>query len=97
MVLAIRILPRALRDLESIRTHIEHNDAKASERVAQAFHESFELLALNPGIGRQTEGRPTREWVVPGLPYLIPYRAKPDCIEILRVFHLRRRRPGRWV
>ncbi len=97
MALAIRILPRALRDLDSIRDHIEQDDAKAAERVAQAFAASFELLTLNPGIGRQTEGRPTREWVVPNLPYMIPYRVKGDRIEILRVFHLRRKRPVRWA
>jgi toxin ParE1/3/4 len=43
-------------------------------------------------------GRPgrwpgTRELIIPGTPYIVPYRVKGPVVEILRVFHGARRWP----
>ena len=35
----------------------------------------------------------TRELVVPGTSYHIPYRVRNDVVEVLRVFHAARRWP----
>ena len=92
----LRVLPRALRDLATIRDDISADDSNAAARVALAIVQTFEMLARNPGIGRPTERESVREWTAPGLPYLIPYRINGDFIEILRVFPPRRRRPPDW-
>ena len=37
----------------------------------------------------------TRELVVPGTPYVIPYRLRTDRLEIIAIFHGRQKWPGR--
>ena len=94
--MSFRVLPRARRDLESIRTYIASENPQAAQKVAAALVKSFGLLSRNPEIGRPSEAGGIREWSVPGLPYLIPYRIKDGSIEILRVFHASRDRPQSW-
>ena len=93
----IGVLPRARRDLENIQAWIEADSPRAAANVARRIFAAFELLAENPNIGHGSERGASREWVVTGLPYLVPYRIAGDSIEILRVFHTSRRRPKRWV
>ncbi|PIW88418.1 MAG: type II toxin-antitoxin system mRNA interferase toxin, RelE/StbE family, partial [Nitrospirae bacterium CG_4_8_14_3_um_filter_44_28] len=38
----------------------------------------------------------TRELVISGLPYIIPYRVKNNTIEILRVLHAARKWPTKF-
>lgn len=48
----LRVLPRALRDLEHIRKTIEADDATAAEKVVARLVQSIELVAQKPDIGR---------------------------------------------
>ena len=91
-----RLLPRAVRDLMEIEAFIRRDDPAAAAAVAVRLAKSFELLARKPDIGRLTPRLGVREWSVPGLPYLIPYRTGPAGIEILRVWHTRRKTPESW-
>ena len=45
------------------------------------------MLSEQPGLGRSGRVANTRELIVSGLPYIIPYRVKNNAIEILRMFH----------
>jgi toxin ParE1/3/4 len=92
----LRVLPRALRDLDNIRNIIGADDASAAEKVVARLVQSIELIALKPDIGRPIEGRSVREWKVPGLPFVIPYKVE-EWVTVLRVYHTRRRRPRRWT
>lgn len=92
----LRVLSRATRDLEKIQAYIEVDDPNSAARVGLAIVKAMELIRQNPNVGRPTAGRPTREWSIPGLPYLIPYRVKDEYVEVLRVFHTRRKRPTEW-
>lgn len=92
----LRLLPRAVNDVAGQYTFIAKDDPAAALRVVERIEKSLRLIESNPLIGHPTPGRPTREWPVPGLPYVIPYRIKGDTIEILRVFHTRRKRPDIW-
>jgi plasmid stabilization system protein ParE len=38
----------------------------------------------------------TRELVIIGTRYLVPYRVKNQQIEILRIFHTSRKPPAQW-
>ena len=49
--------------------------------------EAVELLTEQPGIGRPGRIEGTRELVINGTPFLVPYRQKDGYIEILRVYH----------
>ena len=44
-------------------------------------------IGSNLGIGRTGRIAGTRELVIPGLPYIAPYRIKGNVIEILGMLH----------
>ena len=46
-----------------------------------------------PHRGRPGRWPGTRELIIPGTPYIVPYRVKGDLVEILRILHGARRWP----
>ena len=92
----LRLLPRAVRDLAELRAYIAADDPDAAQKVAERLIKALKLIESRPDICRPTAGAATREWVVPGLPYIIPYRLKNGTVEILRIYHTRRNRPPEW-
>lgn len=91
-----RLLPRAVRDLEQIEEYVSRDNPGAAASVANRLVQSFHLLARSPDVGRPTARAGVREWSVPGLPYVVPYRVGPSGVEILRVWHTRRKSPEFW-
>jgi addiction module RelE/StbE family toxin len=91
-----RILARAARDLAEIEAYISTDNPEAARAVASRLRKAFELITARPEIGRPAQFPDTREWSVPGLPYVIPYRVRPNRIDILRVWHTSRERPPEW-
>ena len=83
----IRWLRRALLDLIQLRRYIADNNPAAAADTANRIIHSVESLIDHPALGRYGRGEGTRELVVSGLPYIIPYRIKNKGIEILRVMH----------
>ena len=71
-----------------------HHLTAIRDRIAGVILESVELLATQPHMGRPGWIVGTRELVVPGTPYIIPYRVKGEQLELLAVFHGRQRWPG---
>lgn len=65
----------------------------AARRVVERIQEAVEHLASQPSLGRQGRVPGTRELIVPGTPFIIPYRLKEETIEILDVLHAARRWP----
>lgn len=51
------------------------------------------VLADHPDIGRPGREDGTRELVLSGAPYILPYRVRDGRIEILAVFHTSRAWP----
>lgn len=94
----VRWLRTALRNLDEEARYISQEDPAAARRVVQRIHDAVRQLADNPALGRPGRIPGTRELVVSGTSYLVPYRvhAALDQIEILRVFHCARRLPERW-
>jgi len=93
----LKVLSRAVRDLRDIQIYIAADDANAAEAVALRLRRALEIISSRPDIGRPVPETRIREWSVPGLPYVIPYRVRGDFVEILRVFHTRRQRPEGWI
>ncbi len=91
-----KLLPRATRDLAEIQSYIRADNEHAAKAVALRLRDSLKLIASRPDLGRMHPNSPIREWSVPGLPYLIPYRIRGDVVEILRIFHTSRKRPDAW-
>ncbi len=83
----IRWLKLAARDLEQVEAYIARENPAAAVRVVLRIIEAVELLAEQPGIGRPGRIEGTRELLINGTPFLVPYRQKDGYIEILRVYH----------
>jgi toxin ParE1/3/4 len=87
--------PRAIDHLAQLREHIGRDDAGAAARVAASILLSVERLLRQPGMGHPGRVAGTRELVVVGTPYLIPYRVRGGRLELLAVFHGRQKWPAR--
>lgn len=89
----VRWLRTALRNLEQAAAHIARDDPAASIRVVGRIREAVDHLARHPWLGRPGRVPGTRELVVAGTPYLVPYRVQEDEVLILRVLHGAQRWP----
>lgn len=62
--------------------------------VIQRIMALVDQLPLIPNLGRSGRVKGTRELVVSGTPFIVPYRIAADGIEVLRVYHAARRWPS---
>lgn len=83
----IRWLSNAVDDLIEIQNYIAKDNPHAAGSAAKRIRACANSLKEHPGIGRAGRAEGTRELVVAGLSYIIPYRVKNNVIEILRVLH----------
>jgi toxin ParE1/3/4 len=88
-------LRTAVRNLDETATYIARDNPGAASRVVQRLRQATERLARYPDSGRPGRVAGTRELIVPGLPFILPYRVRQKRIEILRVLHASRRWPRR--
>lgn len=89
----IRWLSLALADLDEVGKYIAEDNPRQAVAVVLRIIDAVELLVDHPEIGRPGRVGGTRELVVADLPYIIPYRKKGEWLEILRVFHQKRKWP----
>ncbi len=80
-------------ELWTIWELIARDNPDAATRVVEAAYETFRTLATTSGLGRLRKFRNSRlkgvrSWLVSGFEnYLIFYRAVPEGIEVLHVYH----------
>ncbi len=77
----------ARQDLREIFTYITEENPNAARRLLAEIKERAVLLQDNPQLGRAGRVDGTRELVVAGTQYILPYRLKEQQIQILAVFH----------
>ena len=77
---------RALLHLVEIRSYLAKNHPRAGRQVAARILESADRLAGYPHIGPSGRAIGTRELVVSGTPYVIPYRVAEDRLQLIAVF-----------
>lgn len=80
-------LEAARNDLQAIRRFIGRDNQAAAKRVATRIVAATTSLQKNPNLGRPGRWSETRELVIPGSPYILPYRLRGQTLEILRVLH----------
>ena len=86
--------PEALQDLVDIRAYISQDDPGAAKKiVARIVTLVSEQLPANPESGRPGRVAGTRELVISNTPFVVPYRARDEKIDILRVYHSSRMWP----
>ncbi|TNG01345.1 MAG: type II toxin-antitoxin system RelE/ParE family toxin, partial [Gammaproteobacteria bacterium] len=76
--------------LERIQDYIARDNRRAAWEVAQRIQHAVKQLEEHPKLGRTGRVRGTLELVVPGLPYIVPYRITSKEVQILSVFHTSR-------
>lgn len=84
---------RALENLIEEARYIAERDPDAADRTLERIGNAVKTLAQYPAIGRPGRVAGTRELVIAGTPYIIPYRVRSQQVEILRVFHSSRKWP----
>ncbi|MDF4275702.1 type II toxin-antitoxin system RelE/ParE family toxin [Vibrio parahaemolyticus] len=92
----IKWLKKALVNLEQSAEYLHEYNPRSSREFVQEVYDLTNLLKTNPAMGRTGRVFGTRELILNKYPYLIPYRIKDNCIEILRVFPTRMSQPECW-
>ena len=88
--------PRYFRRLEDVREWIGADNPAAAARMVARIRTAVERLATVPGAGRPGRVAGTRELVISGTPYLVPYRVKGDAVQIITILHSAQRWPDRF-
>lgn len=83
----------ARQDLRDIFLYIAEENPNAARVLLSEIKERAILLQDNPLIGRIGRIAETRELVITGTQYILPYRVKDKQIQILAVFHTARQWP----
>jgi toxin ParE1/3/4 len=82
-----------LANLNAEARYIAEDNPAAAERTISLISDAVERLKHHPAMGRPGRVAGTRELVVSGTPYIVPYRVKDHGVEVLRVFHGARKWP----
>lgn len=89
----IRWLRLALFDLDELMSYIAKDNPEAANKVANKIWQTTGLLSDHPAIGKPGRVPGTREMVVSGTSYVLPYRVTANEVQILRVLHGARKWP----
>lgn len=77
----------AKKNLKQVEEYISQDNPQAAIDTVLKIIESVETLADHPAMGRVGRILDTRELIISASPYIVPYRVKGECIEILRILH----------
>lgn len=89
----VRWLRKAVANLDAEADYIAKDNTMAASRMIDRVTEAVSELGSFPSLGRPGRVPGTRELVICGTPYIIPYRVRRESVEIIRVFHGARRWP----
>lgn len=92
----VRWLRAALTNLEDEGEYIDEDNEAAATEISTRIRSDVQRLSKHPAMGRPGRVAGTRELVVAGTPYVIPYRVRVGVIEILRVCYGARKWPGKF-
>lgn len=74
-------------DRRAIFAYIEADNPRAAVEIDLRLEDAVKRLEDYPNIGRLGRVDGTRELVVAGTPYIIPYQLFDDRVRLLRVLH----------
>ena len=89
----IRWVRLALKDLEEIAGFISQDNTEAAQDLVRRIWDAAQILAEHPRSGRAGRVLGTRELVIGGTQYILPYRVIEGEVQILRVLHGTRKWP----
>lgn len=79
--------PLAEEDHDQIVDDIAEDNLLAAIEVGDEIMRQVEALETFPESGRRGRIQGTRELVIDGLLYVVPYRIVDSTVEVLRVYH----------
>ncbi len=85
---------RYFRRIEDISERIAADNPAAP--MVERIRAAVERLAASPAIGRPGRVADTRELIISGTPYIVPYRVKGNAVQIITVLHSAQRWPDRF-
>ncbi|SEG82317.1 type II toxin-antitoxin system RelE/ParE family toxin [Bosea lathyri] len=85
--------PRSKRNLRDAARYLTQFNPLAALSMVRTLRAAPQQLLQYPASGRPGRIDGTREFVVTGTAYLLPYRVHHDTIEILAVIHSSRQWP----
>ena len=85
--------PQARADLREAVWYVAQDNPYAAKLLGDRIKEAIGKLPQQPHMGRPGRVPHTRELVITGTPYTVPYQVQRDRLEILRVFHQSRTWP----
>jgi plasmid stabilization system protein ParE len=91
----LKWLTVAVRNLDAEADYIARESPANARNFLRHLTSSVKELAPHPHLGRPGRVVGTRELVITGYPYIVPYRIRENCVEILRVFHTSRAWPDK--
>ncbi len=86
----------ASRNLEAVEAYIERENPVAALETVLEILRQVDVLKNHPGLGRPGRVEGTRELVITGLPYIVPYLVEGERIIVLRVLHAARKWPKKF-
>jgi toxin ParE1/3/4 len=85
---------KSRQDLNEIFDYILQENAQTAADVLDRIEQATKNLADHSGLGRPGRVATTRELIIPGLPWILPYLTGADTLTILRVIHTARKWPN---
>jgi toxin ParE1/3/4 len=89
----IRWTRLACKDLNTAYEYVAEDGAGVADQFLGRIQEAAAILGRHPMAGRTGRIPGTRELVVPGTPWIIPYRIRRGFIDVLGVIHGARKWP----
>jgi toxin ParE1/3/4 len=89
----VRWLQKAIKNLDAEADYIAQESPKAAAEMFEYVKNKVDSLSEFPSTGRPGRVPGTRELVVDRYPFVVPYRVVGDELQVLRVFHTRRKLP----
>ncbi|MGA9059924.1 MAG: type II toxin-antitoxin system RelE/ParE family toxin [Terriglobia bacterium] len=89
----VRWTSLALEDLHNAYEYVAADNPRAASAMIARIEAAVNSLRVFPDAGRPGRVEGTRELVVTGTPFIIPYRTKHRQVEILALIHAARRWP----
>lgn len=91
----VKWLRKALENIDDEASYLQKDSQFVAAQFVTRIFSAAQQLARFPAMGRPGRVAGTRELVVPGTRYIVPYRVRNHAVEILRVFHSSRKWPRR--
>ena len=89
----IRFTRLANEDLREAYGYISQDDPGSARRIIARIEKAVETLCRHTSPGRPGRVEGTREFIVPGTPFILVYRYRKRTLQILTVLHTSKKYP----